>query len=156
MKRIMTTLALLGLAASAWAAPQAVVDAVQSPAWRDREGRAEALAPGMELQSRDRIRTGEGSRVYLKLADGSTVKLGENGVLLAERLGPSESQFFSAALDVARGAFRFTTNKLRKLSQRDITIRYEILLRNLSGKTEAAALAVRLKAQTGLEGRPSL
>jgi len=286
MKRIIAALALFSLMASAWAAPQAVVDAVQAPAWRDREGRAEALAPGMELQSRDRIRTGEGSRVYLKLADGSTVKLGENGVLLAERLGPSESQFFSAALDVARGAFRFTTNKLRKLSQRDITIRvatvtagirgtdiwgkteperdfvcllegkitvshqdgdsremsepltfyvaprnqppkgiekadpdtvkkwaaeteiqsgggvmrrggkwklllastdsqasalevydrlagagyaasirprivdetvrYEILLRNLSGKTEAAALAVRLKAQTGLEGRPSL
>lgn len=133
MKRTMATLVLLGLAASAWAAPQAVVDAVQAPAWRDREGRAEALVPGMELQSRDRIRTGEGSRVYLKLADGSTVKLGENGTLLAERLGPSERQFFSAALDVARGAFRFTTHKLRKLSQRDVTIRVATVTAGIRG-----------------------
>lgn len=133
MKKIMTAVALLGLAIAAWAAPQAVVDAVQAPAWRDRDGRAEPLAPGMELQSRDRIRTGEGSRVYLKLADGSTVKLGENGVLLAERLGPSERQFFSAALDVAKGAFRFTTDKLRKLSRRDVTIRVATVTAGIRG-----------------------
>lgn len=80
-----------------------------------QDGRAEALAPGMEVQSRDRIRTGEDARVYLKLVDGSTVKIGE---LLAERLGASEKNFFSGALDVAKGAFRFTTDKLRKLSRR--------------------------------------
>jgi hypothetical protein len=125
--------ALLALAVPAWAAPQAVVDAVQAPAWRDRDGRAEPLAPGMELQSRDRIRTGEGSRVYLKLADGSTVKLGENGVLLAERLGPSEKRFFSAVLDVARGAFRFTTDKLRKLARRDVTIRVATVTAGIRG-----------------------
>ena len=125
--------AMLALAAQAWAAPQAVVDAVQAPAWRDREGRVEPLAPGMALQSRDRIRTGEGSRVYLKLADGSTVKLGENGVLLAERLGPSEKQFYSAALDVAKGAFRFTTDKLRKLSRRDISIRVATVTAGIRG-----------------------
>lgn len=125
--------AMLALAAQAWAAPQAVVDAVQAPAWRDREGRVEPLAPGMALQSRDRIRTGEGSRVYLKLADGSTVKLGENGVLLAERLGPSEKQFYSAALDVAKGAFRFTTVKLRKLSRRDISIRVATVTAGIRG-----------------------
>lgn len=125
--------AILALAAQAWAAPQAVVDAVQAPAWRDREGRAEPLAPGMELQSRDRIRTGAGSRVYLRLADGSTVKLGENGVLLAERLGPSEKQFYSAALDVAKGAFRFTTDKLRQLSRRDISIRVATVTAGIRG-----------------------
>lgn len=133
MKKLMMTLALCGLAVNVLAAPQAVVDVVQSPAWRDRDGRAEPLAPGMELQSRDRIRTGEGSRVYLKLADGSTVKLGENGVLLAERLGPSERQFFSAALDVAKGAFRFTTDKLRKLSRRDVTIRVATVTAGIRG-----------------------
>lgn len=153
MKRIMTALALLGFAAAVWAAPQAVVDAVQAPAWRDRDGRAEPLAPGMELQSRDRIRTGEGSRVYLRLVDGSTVKLGENGVLLAERLGPSERQFFSAAFDVAKGAFRFTTDKLRKLSRRDVAIRVATVTAGIRGtdvwgKTEAERDFVCL-----LEGR---
>lgn len=133
MKKYVMALALFGLAAAAWAAPQAVVDAVQAPAWRDRDGRAEPLAPGMELKSRDRIRTGAGSRVYLRLADGSTVKLGENGVLLAERLGPGDHRFFSAALDVAKGAFRFTTDKLRKLSRRDIEIRVATVTAGIRG-----------------------
>lgn len=125
--------AILAMAQPAWAAPQAVVDAVQAPAWRDRDGRAEPLAPGMEVQSRDRIRTGEGARVYLRLADGSTVKMGENGALLAERLGPHERQFFSAALDVARGAFRFTTDRLKKLSRRDVTIRVATVTAGIRG-----------------------
>jgi hypothetical protein len=132
MRRILLS-AILAMALPAWAAPQAVVDAVQAPAWRDRDGRAEALAPGMEVQSRDRIRTGEGARVYLKLADGSTVKVGENGVLLAERLGPGDRQFFSAALDVAKGAFRFTTDKLKKLSRRDVTIRVATVTAGIRG-----------------------
>lgn len=155
MKRVFLC-AMLALAAQAWAGPPAVVDAVQAPAWRDRDGRAEALAPGMELQSRDRIRTGEGSRVYLKLADGSTVKLGENGLLLAERLGPREKQFFSAALDVAKGAFRFTTDKLGKISRRDVTIRVATVTAGIRGtdvwgKTEPERDFVCL-----LEGRISV
>ena len=133
MKKGLFLCIALALGWPAWAAPQAVVDAVQAPAWRDRDGRAEALAPGMEVQSRDRIRTGEGSRAYLRLADGSTVKLGENGTLLAERLGPGDSKFFSAALDVAKGAFRFTTDKLRKLSQRDVTIRVATVTAGIRG-----------------------
>lgn len=125
--------AILALSGQAWAMPQAVVDAVQAPAWRDRGGHAEPLAPGMELRSRDRIRTGAGSRVYLKLADGSTVKLGENGILLAERLGPREKRFFSAALDVAKGAFRFTTDRLAKRSRRDISIRVATVTAGVRG-----------------------
>jgi hypothetical protein len=155
MRRILVG-ALLALAAQAWAAPQAVVDAVQAPAWRDRGGRAEPLAPGMELHSRDRIRTGEGSRVYLRLSDGSTVKLGENGLLLAERLGPREKQFFSAALDVAKGAFRFTTGKLGRLARRDITIHVGTVTAGIRGtdiwgKTEPERDFVCL-----LEGRVSV
>lgn len=132
MRRVLMC-ALLALIVPAWAAPQAVVDAVLAPAWRDRDGRLDALAPGMEVQSRDRIRTGEGSRVYLKLADGSTVKLGENGNLLAERLGPGDRRFFSAALDVAKGAFRFTTDKLARLSRRDVSIRVATVTAGIRG-----------------------
>lgn len=125
--------ASLAVALPAWAAPQAVVETVQAPAWRDRDGRVEPLAPGMGVRSRDRIRTGEGARVYLRLADGSTVKMGEDGALLAERLGPHERQFFSAALDVAKGAFRFTTDRLRKLSRRDVTIRVATVTAGIRG-----------------------
>lgn len=155
-KVLLGTLIAFALAAEVGAAPQAVVDAVQAPAWRDRDGRAEPLRAGMELQSRDRIRTGDGSRVYLKLADGSTVKLGENGEFHAERLGPSGRQFFSAALDVAKGAFRFTTDKLRKPSRRDISIRVATVTAGIRGtdiwgKTEPERDFVCL-----LEGRISV
>lgn len=155
MKRILLW-AMFALTAPAWAAPQAVVDAVQAPAWRDREGRAEPLAPGMELQSRDRIRTGEGSRVALKLADGSTLKLGENGVLLAERLGPREKQFFSAALDVARGAFRFTTDKFRKHQRRDVTIRVATVTAGIRGTDIWGKTGVEQDLVCLLEGRISV
>ncbi len=131
MRKYLLVLSLLSV--PAWAAPQAIVDAVQAPAWRERDGRAEALAPGMELKSRDRIRTGEGSRVYLRLADGSTVKVGENGLLTAERLGPSTPSFLSAALDVARGAFRFTTEKLGRPLQRDVSIRVATVTAGIRG-----------------------
>jgi hypothetical protein len=132
MKRILLC-AAFALATPTWAAPQAVVDAVLAPAWRDRDGRSEPLAPGMELRSSDRIRTGQGSRVYLKLVDGSTVKLGENGILLAERLGPGDRRFLSAALDVAKGAFRFTTDKLARLTRRDVTIRVAAVTAGIRG-----------------------
>lgn len=141
------------VSAPAGAVAQAVVDAVQAPAWLERNGRAEPLEPGMAVGASDRLRTGEGSRVYLKLADGSTVKLGENGVLTVERPGSRDAGVFSAALDVAKGAFRFTTDRLRKLTRRDVAIRVATVTAgvrgtDLWGKTEPARDFICL-----LEGR---
>lgn len=110
------------LALPAWALIPAKVDAVQAPAWVERNGRTEPLAPGMELRSGDRIRTGADARVYLKLAEGSTVKMGENA-----RLGiysrSQRSSAFRGALDVLTGAFRFTTDALTRLKSREVAIR---------------------------------
>jgi len=50
---------------------------VQSSAWRDRGGITVPLAAGMELRSGDVLSTGSGAHVYLLLAEGSRVKLGE-------------------------------------------------------------------------------
>lgn len=134
MKTPRTVLGLLAIIpVPTWAAPQAVVDAVQAPAWLEREGRSEPLAAGMEVRSRDRIRTGGESRVYLRLADGSTVKVGEGAVLNLERLGPKERGFFAAALDVAKGAFRFTTDKLARPVRRDVTIRVATVTAGIRG-----------------------
>jgi hypothetical protein len=87
----------------------ATVDSVQMPAWVERNGMREALAPGKVLQNRDRVLTGADARVLIALAEGSAVKLGENAQLDLNALGRSETHVFTAALDVARGAFRFTT-----------------------------------------------
>lgn len=113
----------LCLSAPAWAVPPATVEAVQAPAWRERAGQKEPLAPGMELRHGDRISTGEGARAYLKLAEGSTVKLGESAALgfYSRSLQPRSA--FKGALDVATGAFRFTTDLLRRVRSREVSIR---------------------------------
>ena len=105
------------------AAAAATVEAVQSPAWRDRGGITAPLAAGMELRSGDVLRTGPGARAYLILAEGSRVKLGEAAQFTfhTQALRPEKS--FRGALDIVAGAFRFTTAKLKKALPRDVAIR---------------------------------
>ena len=115
MKRV--SLVLFGaclnlIAASLQAADVIRVNSMNYPAWLVREHQTMALRPGDELQASDLIRTGEGGRVLLQMADGSAVKLGEGARFLIEEselkqesdLGVLESTF-----QVLRGAFRFTS-----------------------------------------------
>jgi cell division septation protein DedD len=101
------------------AAP-AVVEAVQYPAWLERDGRSVPLTPGTVLQSNDQLRTGENARVQLKMGEGSTVKLGEKAKFQIERV--EEKGIFRATLNVLTGAFRFTTDALKKKVRRDVSI----------------------------------
>lgn len=111
---------ILGVSA-AWAST-AVVDMVQLPAWLERDNHVSPLAPGLEIKSGDRLRTGAGARVYLKLSEGSTVKLGESAQF-SFQTQPARDDIFSAVLDIAAGAFRFTTSALQKLRKRNVSIR---------------------------------
>ena len=105
------------------ARPAAVVEGVQMPAWVERaDGRKAPLAPGMELKSGEQVRTGANSRVLLKMAEGSAVKLGENGVLKMDDLKPDEGGVFRATIRVLEGAFRFTTDALMKGRRREVNI----------------------------------
>jgi len=130
MKRLRHHLvtAILALAAPvAAAAPAAYIDGMQMPAWVERtvlgSVRRAPLAPGVELKSGDEVRTGAGARLYIKLAEGSTVKLGENASLRLAEVVPDRGGFFAAAMNVLEGAFRFTTDVLAKPRPRDVTIR---------------------------------
>jgi hypothetical protein len=149
---VLASLAMLA-SAPVLAAAAATVEAVQSPAWRDRGGVTLPLAAGMELQSGDVLRTGPGARAYLMLAEGSRVKLGEGAhfALHTRSLQPEKS--FRGALDIVAGAFRFTTAKLKKALPRDVAIRVgtaTIGIRgtDLWGKTDKDGELVAL-----LEGR---
>lgn len=124
MKAYMRNGFLLGaiLAASmASAAPSGTVEIVQSPAWVDHAGHRVAVAPGQLLEDTARIVTGAQARVVIRLAEGSTVKLGED-TQFSMRVTPegTDRTLFSAALDVLQGAFRFTTAALGKDFRRDI------------------------------------
>ena len=163
MKTRTTLLALtLFAAASAAFAETATVEAVQYPAWLERGGNAVPLTPGTVLQGQDRLRTGGNARVQLRLAEGSTVKLGENAQFTIERM---ESRgVFRAALAVLTGAFRFTTDALRKGQQRDIAIRVKNVTAGIRGtdvwgkSTDARDLVCLLegKVSVGSEGHPTV
>lgn len=102
----------------------ATVEAVQAPAWLERDGRRQPLAAGMEVRNGDQVRTGSEARAYLKLAEGSTVKLGENAALDLHSRSLKPARVFKGALDVLKGAFRFTTNALQRTQgQRELAIR---------------------------------
>ena len=107
--------------AQVFAQPAAVVEGVQMPAWVERSGRTSPVAAGMALQAGDQVRTGAGSRLLVKLAEGSLVKLGENGTLRIAEMAPSKD-VFKAALRVFEGAFRFTTDLAAKQRRREVNI----------------------------------
>jgi len=126
LSRIAIAAALLAGAAAALAAPAALVEGVQMPAWVDREVSGAVhripLAPGMALKGGDTIRTGAGARVYLKLAEGSLVQLGENASLRLQELAAERDGVFKAIMNVLEGAFRFTTDAVVRDRRREVSL----------------------------------
>jgi hypothetical protein len=115
------TLLILCAAGSAAAAklPNFIVQGVQMPAWVEHaSGARSVLALGMPLAGNDRIITGPGARALLRLADGSLIKLGQNGMLMLEELGQQKNEvreMMTASLDVLSGIFRVTAQALSQV-----------------------------------------
>ena len=125
LSRVFAVVAVLAslFPAPVLAAAAATVEAVQAPAWRDRNGITVPLAAGMELKSGDVLRTGPGARAYVMLAEGSRVKLGEAAQLGIHTRSLRPEKFFRGALDILTGPFRFTTGRLKKTLPRELAIR---------------------------------
>ena len=125
---------LLAVAALPASAQQsgAVVDGVQMPAWLERDGKRVPLAPGMELRAGDRVFSGSGARVQVKLSEGSVVKLGENGRLMFAEMQPGKD-LFKATLQVLEGAFRFTTELVGKGKKREVSVRVSQVTAGIRG-----------------------
>jgi hypothetical protein len=137
MHRVLAPLTLFLLAAAPAFAQTLTVESVVSPAWVERGGSRVPLAVGMPLADQDQVRTGPGARALLRMAEGSAVKLGENAALgvdgLADRRDAGR-RLVTAALDVARGAFRFTTDIFGKTrSARDVKIRVTTITAGIRG-----------------------
>jgi len=80
------------------------------------------------------VLTGADGRVLIQLAEGSAVKLGENAQLDLNALGRRENRVFTAALDVAKGAFRLTTGIFSSLrQQRAINVRIATITAGIRG-----------------------
>ena len=128
----MLLLALLAAPLPALAQVAATVDGVQMPAWVVREGSRVPLTPGMQLRAGDEVHAGGGSRVVIRLAEGSIVKLGENGSLRFVELSPAR-ELFKAALSVLEGAFRFTTDLVAKDRKREVSFRISTVTAGIRG-----------------------
>lgn len=129
-------LALLILGADlALAAPDAIVEGIQMPAWVVRDGTRKPLGVGTELRNEDRISTGPDSRLLLRLGDGSLVKLGGNGELqLSNLVQRRQENFLGATLRVLGGAFRLTTGvAARARSKREIDVRFATITAGIRG-----------------------
>ncbi len=155
---LFTLLSIAGLAR----AESAVVEAVQYPAWLERGGAAVPLTPGTALRPSDQLRTGTNARVQIKMGEGSTVKLGENARFSIDRV--DDRGAFRAALSVLSGAFRFTTDALRKAQRRDISIKVKSVTAGIRGtdlwgkSTDERDLVCLLegKIAVGSEGHPTV
>jgi hypothetical protein len=124
MKALLVALLLASFSMQAAAQPAALIEALQMPAWRERDGNRVPLVPEMELRAGDRIVTGTDSRAVVKLAEGSLMKLGANGSLRVEEL-QSSRELFSASLQVLEGAFRYTTDRAAKARKREVNVRVD-------------------------------
>ncbi len=114
------------------------VEGVVSPAWIEHaDGSREPLAVGAPVENGERIETGPGSRVLLRMGEGSAVKLGEDARFAAERLQRESrggSSLWSGSLDVLRGAFRYSTALVAGVrAERDLTIRVNTLVAGIRG-----------------------
>jgi hypothetical protein len=118
------------------AAPDVVAEGVNMPAWVTRDNARRPLAVGERLRPSDQITTATGSRVLLRLGDGSAVKLGENASFVVAAAGPAPEAagLFRATLQVLTGAFRFTTATLaRTRIQRDVHIQLPTVTAGIRG-----------------------
>jgi hypothetical protein len=129
--------ASLALTSIPAAAAEAEVEELQMPAWLTRDGKRQPLAPGTQLRSGDTITTGDGSRVLLRLAEGSAVKLGENARFELASVAQTRTGGqlrFSARLELRQGAFRFTTPPDDKAKgTRDVEVKFATLTATVTG-----------------------
>jgi hypothetical protein len=132
MRALLLALFLAAGSLESLAQPAALIESVQTPAWRERDGKRAPLVPGMELRAGDRIVSGKEARVVLRLSEGSVVKLGENGTLRLAEIEPSRD-FFRAALEVLQGAFRFATDVAAKPRKRDVSVRVDTVTIGIRG-----------------------
>lgn len=122
---LVLAIATLLIMSPAQAAEETVIHAVQSPAWVERGESRLPARPGYIMRAGDMLRTGAGGRAQVDLPEGSRVKLGEQADFRARRIVEREDEeggFFSGALDVLKGAFRFTTGLAGKERRRSIDI----------------------------------
>lgn len=144
---------VLGLLAAltAEAAPNALADMVQSPAWIERAGKKLPLAAGMELQNRDRLLTGQGGRVVIRFADASAVRIGENSLVAVNAMQQRKNGIFAGGLDLRSGDLRLISHEYEEAPvRRAINIRFGEVTAAVRGEADLTGTADEAKDAVAL------
>lgn len=134
-KKIAFSAVAYGLVSVAWA-DGIKVNKLQLPAWViNSKGLQKPLVAGQALGAGDTILTGAGGRVELLVEEGSTIKLGESARFKVANIVPAKKNegVFSSALEVIKGAFRFTTASSAKATPRRVDIKVATLTAGIRG-----------------------
>jgi len=103
---------LLFISCSASATQSIHINALNYPVWAERNQSRIPLSPGSALNIGDIVQTGSMGRAWISLPDGSVVKLGQNSRFKIDELEYQQQQqsaLMTAALNMLKGAFRFTS-----------------------------------------------
>jgi hypothetical protein len=100
------------------------IEGIQPPAWLEKNNSKSPLTIDTILEQNDRVLTGNSGKVWLKMADGAIVKLGNEAEININSVSvsqdPNTSQkIIEAGLEILIGAFRYTTAKLEKQISQD-------------------------------------
>jgi hypothetical protein len=159
MRHLLTLALLAAAAAPALAADRVMVHGVVPPAWIERNGQILPLKPESVILEGDVLHTGRGGRMEADMPDGSAVKLGAAatlGLQQARMKRVADDDVFDAALDLVKGAFRFTTHAFAKPRKRDIRIKVGVVTAGVRGTDLVIVADEEGSKITLLEGRIEL
>jgi len=143
----------------------AYVSALQPPVWVEQNGQRTALTASDALLPGQHYLTGPNGRLEIAMADGSTVKFGENAAfempsLQLEQAG--QESILKGALKISKGAFRYTAQPSGFIQKRqldlyvgnDITIGLgnpDVWGKTEDGETQVCLLRGKIRVRSALQ-----
>lgn len=154
------------------AAPGTVtVEAVQVPAWVERNGQRSPAQPGLPLRPLDKAFTAAGSRMRLRMDARSAIKLGEQTELQVRSLdtghrGVAEPGEHKGTFKLATGVFRYVIDDIDKAlwTRRDLHLELgaaTVVMRgtdvwSTTNADQEAACVFDGKAEVVRDGKPRI
>jgi hypothetical protein len=133
---------ICGNAQAQGAHPVGMVKSVSGTAYLEREGRRQAVTPGLALLQGDRVTTEGNGAVGILLRDETALSLGASTDTVIEEFAfePSEHRL-GMVLRVARGVFCYLSGKISKLSPGSVRIETPVATLGVRGTYFVARIA---------------
>ena len=121
-----------GLVRAADPAPSGEVTLLKGPASVTQDGRTIRLYPGASVIVGDRLRTGKGARLKLRMIDGTEIMLGENTEFIVREFELHETTA-RGLLELTKGFFRAVTGRITKLRDNAFQVKTPLAIIGVRG-----------------------